>query len=127
VQSGAGYTAASSDWGKLLTVSNAAAQVLTLPQAGSSFPNGWYVDVENTGAGAWTITPATSTIDGAATLALSTNQGVRVFSNDANYFTQRGIGGGAAGSLNLSVNGASVASEPGLKLISGAGLLQNLC
>jgi len=124
-QSGAGYTVASSDWGKLLTLSNGAAQVLTLPQAGSSFPNGWYVDVENTGAGAWTITPTTSTIDGAATLALSTNQGVRVFSNGANYFTQRGIGGGgAAGSLNLSVNGASVASEPGLNLISGAGLLQ---
>jgi hypothetical protein len=122
-QTGAGYTVASSDWGKLLTHSNAAAQVLTLPQAGASFPNGWYVDVENTGAGAWTITPATSTIDGAATLALSTNQGVRVFSNGTNYFTERGIGG-AAGSLSLSVNGTSVASEPGLNFISGTGVVQ---
>ena len=51
-QTGAGYTVAASDWGKLLTLSNAAAQVLTLPQAGASFPNGWYVDVENTSAGA---------------------------------------------------------------------------
>jgi hypothetical protein len=123
-QSGAGYTAASSDWGKLLTLSNASAQVLTLPQAGSGFPNGWYVDVENTGSGAWTITPATSTIDGAATLALSTNQGVRVYSNGTNYFTQRGIGGGAAGSLNLLVNGGTVASEPGLNFISGTGVVQ---
>ena len=124
-QAGAGYTVAASDWGKLLTISNASAQVLTLPQAGSSFPNGWYVDVENTGAGAWTITPTTSTIDGAATLVLATNQGVRVFSNGTNYFTQRGIGGAAGGgSLNLSVNGTSVASQPGLNLISGTGVLE---
>jgi len=123
-QSGAGYTVASSDWGKLLTLSNASAQVLTLPQAGSGFPNGWYVDIENTGTGTRTITPATSTIDGAATLALSTNQGVRVFSNGTNYFTQRGIGGSAAGSLSLSVNGTSVASEPGLNFISGTGVVQ---
>ena len=123
-QSGAGYTVASGDWGKLVTLSNASAQVLTLPQAGTSFPNGWYVDVENTGAGTWTITPATSTIDGATTLALSTNQGVRVFSNGTNYFTERGIGGGGAGSLNLLVNGTSVASEPGLNFISGSGLVQ---
>lgn len=123
-QSGAGYTVATSDWGKLLTLSNAAGQTLTLPQAGSSFPNGWYVDVENTGAGAWTVTPTTSTIDGAATLALSTNQGVRVFSNGTNYFTQRGIGGAAAGSLSLSVNGSSIASEPGLNFISGTGVVQ---
>jgi hypothetical protein len=124
-QSGAGYTVASSDWGKLLTLSNASAQVLTLPQAGSSFPNGWYVDVENTGAGAWTVTPTTSTIDGASTLALSTNQGVRIFSNGSNYFTQRGIGGGAAGSLNVSVNGSSIASQPGLNFISGTGVVQS--
>ena len=123
-QSGAGYTVASSDWGKLLTLSNAAAQALTLPQAGSSFPNGWYADVENTGAGTWTITPASSTIDGATTLALSTNQGVRIFSNGTNYFTQRGIGGSVGGSLNLSVNGSSIASEPGLNFISGTGLTQ---
>jgi len=123
-QTGAGYTVVSTDWGKLLTLSNAAAQVLTLPQAGGSFPNGFYVDVENTGAGVWTITPTTSTIDGAATLALSTNQGVRVFSNGANYFSQRGIGGGTAGSLNVLVNGSSVASEAGLNFISGTGVVQ---
>lgn len=124
VQSGAGYTVASTDWGKLLTLSNATAQVLSLPQADASFSNGWYVDVENTGAGTWTITPTTSTIDGTATLALSTNQGVRIFSNGTNYFTERGIGGGAAGSLNVLVNGSSVASQPGLNFISGTGVVQ---
>ncbi len=121
-QSGAGYTTAATDWGKLLTLSNAAAQVLTLPQAGASFPNGWYVDVENTGTGTWTITPATSTIDGAASVPLATNQGARIFSNGANYFTQRGGGGG--GTLNLSVNGSSIASQPGLNFIAGSGMTQ---
>jgi hypothetical protein len=121
-QSGAGYTTASTDWGKLLTLSNAAAQVLTLPQAGASFPNGWYVDVENTGTGTWTITPATSTIDGAASVPLATNQGARILSNGANYFTQRGGGGG--GTLNLSVNGSSIASQPGLNFIAGSSMTQ---
>ncbi len=119
VQSGSGYTVATSDWGKLLTLSNASAQLLTLPQAGTNFPNGWYVDVENTGAGAWTATPTTSTIDGAASLVLSANQGVRVFSNGTNYFTQRG-----AGNLSLSVNGTAVAYEPGLNFNSGTGVVQ---
>jgi len=123
VQTGAGYTVAAGDWGRLVTLSNATAQVLALPQAGATFPNGWFVDVENTGTGAWTITPATSTIDGAATLSLSTNQGVRIFSNGTNYFTQRGTGG-AGGSLNLSVNGSVVAAEPGLNFISGTGVVQ---
>jgi hypothetical protein len=121
-QSGAGYTAASTDWGKLLTLSNAAAQVLTLPAAGASFPNGWYADVENTGAGTWTVTPTTSTIDGAASVPLATNQGVRIFSNGTNYFTQRG--GSGAANLNLSVNGSSVGSQPGLNFISGTGVTQ---
>lgn len=118
-QTGAGYTAAATDWGKLVTVSNAAAQVLTLPQAGTSFPNGWYVDVENTGAGTWTVTPTTSTIDGTAAVPLTSNEGVRIFSNGTNYFTQRGIG-----SLNVSVNGSSIGSQQSLNLISGSGLTE---
>ena len=123
-QSGAGYTAVSGDWGKLLTLSNAAAEVLTLPQAGVNFPNGWYVDVENTGAGTWTITPTTSTIDGASSLALSTNQGVRVFSNGANYFTERGIGGGGGGNLNVQVAGSSIGTQAALNFVSGTGITQ---
>jgi len=123
-QTGAGYTAASTDWGKLLTLSNAAAQVLTLPQAGVNFPNGWYADVENTGAGTWTITPATSTIDGAASVPLATNQGVRIFSNGSNYFTERGIGGSGAANLNVSVNGSSIGAQSGLNFIGGTGVTQ---
>ena len=98
VQSGTSYTFLVSDGGRLVSQSNASAIADTLPQANSStFVANWWVDVQNTGAGTVTITPTTSTIDGAATLTLTTNQGVRIVSNGTNYFTQRGIGGGGSG------------------------------
>lgn len=96
-QIGTTYTYLTGDRGKLVTHTNAAAITGTLPQAGASFPAGWYVDVQNRGAGTLTITPTTSTLDGAASLALTTNQGVRIVSDGTNYYTQRGIGGAGGG------------------------------
>jgi hypothetical protein len=91
-QTGTSYTYADSDRATLVTHNNAAAMAATLPQAnGSTFTSTWFVDIQNRGAGTLTITPATSTIDGNATLALSTGQGARIFSDGANYFTQRGL------------------------------------
>lgn len=91
------YTYVAGDRGKLVTHSNALAIAGTLPQAGGSFPDGWFFDVQNRGVGTLTITPTVSTIDGSATLALTTGSGCRVFSDGTNYFTMRGIGvvGGA--------------------------------
>lgn len=99
-QTGTSYTIAHADGRKLVTLSNAAAIAVTLPQAGasSSFLSGWFFDIQNRGAGTATITPTTSTIDGAASLALTTNQGVRIFSDGTNYYTQRGVGGSGSGS-----------------------------
>lgn len=96
-QTGTTYTYLTGDRGKLVTHTNAAAIAGTLPQASASFPSGWYMDVQNRGAGTLTITPTTSTIDGAASLALTTNQGVRVVSDGTNYFTQRGVGAAGIG------------------------------
>lgn len=97
-QTGTTYTILDGDCGKLISGGNASSQAYTLPQAnGSTFISGWLVDIENTGAGTLTITPTTSTIDGAASLALTTNQGVRIVSDGTNYFTQRGVGGGGSG------------------------------
>jgi len=93
-QTGVTYTYVSGDRGKLVTHSNVLPIAGTLPQAGSSFPDGWFVDVQNSGAGTLTITPTVSTIDGLPTYALILNQGVRIFSDGANYFTQRGSGAG---------------------------------
>jgi hypothetical protein len=67
------------------------------------------MDVQNRGAGTLTITPTTSTVDGASSLALTTGQGRRIASDGTNYFTQRGIGGGGTftgGTLTSALNEA---------------------
>ena len=75
---------------KLVTASNAAAQAYTIAQAGTSsaFQSGWYVDLRNKStnvAGIVTITPTTSTINGASSLALQPGQSVRIVSDGTNY------------------------------------------
>ena len=94
-QTGTTYTVLTSDRGKLITHSNGSAIAVTLPQAGATFPDGWFIDVQNRGAGAVTVTPTTSTIDGASSLVINQNEGVRIFSDGTNYFTQRGKGSGS--------------------------------
>lgn len=76
-----------SDLGYAVTYSNASAVAVSLAQAGAAlqFLDGWACYVKNKGAGAVTITPATSTIDGAATLVLAQNQGAFIWSDGTNY------------------------------------------
>ncbi len=89
LQTGTTYTYAKGDKGKLVTHTNAAAIAGTLPVA-STTGAGWWMDVQNRGAGVLTITPTTSTIDGAASLVLIAGQGARIVSDGTNYYTQRG-------------------------------------
>ena len=96
------YTMLTGDRGKLVTFSNASPVAVTQPVASASFPSGWYVDVQNRGGGTVTITPTTSTIDGAASVALGTNAGLRIMSDGTNYFTQRGTGSGGAAPLDAT-------------------------
>lgn len=93
-QTGTTYTVLDTDRGKLVTHTNGSAIASTLPQAGagSAFLSGWFSHVQNRGAGTVTITPTTSTIDGAATLVLATGQGALIASDGTNYFTERGRG-----------------------------------
>lgn len=107
-QTGTTYTVLAADNTKLVTHTNGSAIAVTLPQAGGTgFAAGFMYFTENRGAGTATITPATSTIDGAATLALTTNQGVCIFSDGTNYFTGcRGTGGGS------SISGLSTGTVP---------------
>lgn len=86
-QTGTTYTVADGDRAKLVTLSNASAIAVTLPQAGqtTTFKTGWFVDVVNIGAGTVTITPTTSTINGAASIALLTGRGCRIVSDGTNY------------------------------------------
>jgi hypothetical protein len=98
-QTGTTYTYVNGDGGKLVTHTNASSIAGTLPQAGSggNFAANWWMDVQNRGAGTLTITPTTSTIDGAATLTFTTGQGARIVSDGTNYFTQRGGAGSSGG------------------------------
>lgn len=91
-QTGTTYTIVDGDRSKLVTHSNGSSIAVTLPQAGaaSAFQAGWFYFTQNLGAGTVTITPTTSTIDGAATLTLPTSNGVAIYSDGTNYFTLRG-------------------------------------
>lgn len=86
-QTGTTYTVVDGDRAKLLTLSNASAVAVTLPQANATdtFVSGWFVDVANIGAGSVTITPTTSTINGAASLVIPQGRGCRITSDGANY------------------------------------------
>jgi hypothetical protein len=87
-QVGTTYTVVVGDNGKLLTLNNAAAVGVALPQATTSFA-AFAFAVSNLGAGTVTITPVTSTINGAATFALTTGQAVFIYSDGTNYQTIR--------------------------------------
>jgi hypothetical protein len=110
-QVGTSYTVVAADENKLLTLSNAAAIAVTLPQATTAgFGAGATFHVRNLGAGTVTITPTTSTIDGAATLVLTTGQGADIYSDGTNYNSQKGSGGAGGGSVTsvgLSVQGGA--------------------
>jgi len=96
LQSGTSYTvqgtssSSSGDLAKLISFSNSATVAVTLPQCGSTgFGNGFVIYAHNRGSGTVTITPATSTVDGAASLALTQGQKAAVACNtgDGNYYT----------------------------------------
>lgn len=111
-QTGTSYTYLSGDRGKLVSHSNAAAIAATLPQATGAFGARWFAYVQNRGVGTVTITPSTSTIDGAASIALTTGQGVLIASDGTNYYTMRGMatGGGGGGGLTNFTEGVNTAS-----------------
>lgn len=88
-QTGTTYTYLTDDRNKLVIHSNGSSIAAALPQAGASFPSGWWMDVRNVGTGTLTITPTTSTIDGSSSLVLTTGQGVRIVSDGTNYFLMR--------------------------------------
>jgi hypothetical protein len=85
-QTGVSYTVVVGDYGQLITFNNVGAVAVTLPQATGSFST-FNTYVRNLGAGAVTITPTVSTIDGNATLVLTQNQAAWIISDGANYKT----------------------------------------
>jgi hypothetical protein len=104
-QVGTSYAIVDGDRGKMITASNAGAQAYTLAQAGaaSAFQAGWFADIKNVGAGILTITPTTSTINGASSLVLWPGQGGRIVSDGANYHVLFTVGAPLTNSLGANV------------------------
>lgn len=129
-QTGTTYTVVDGDQSKLVTYSNASAVAVTLPQAGAaaSFLTGWWSYHENKGAGTVTITPTTSTIDGAASITLAQNQGVILVSDGTNYVTMRGRGlTGITAGTGITVTGSTFSptvaiTSPVGPTVGGTGL-----
>lgn len=125
-QTGTTYTYLTGDYGKLVTHTNGSAIAGTLPQAGASFPANWFMFVQNRGAGALTITPTTSTIDGAATLVLNQNEGALVVSDGTNYFSMRGKATGGVGGVGDVVGPGSSTDNAVARFDSTTGkIIQN--
>lgn len=90
-QTGAGYTTQATDCGKLVTLSNAGAQTLTLNNLSAN----QFFDVLNIGAGTWTISAGTGSIIGGPT-SLTQNQGARIVFDGTNWHVLAGAGSGSA-------------------------------
>lgn len=118
-QTGTTYAILDTDRGKLVTGSNAATQAYSIAQAGaaSAFANGWNTTILNKGVGTLTITPTTSTINGAATYLLFAGQSVTISSDGSNYQIDPGTSGGVAVNLQTGANYAIVATDFG-KLVN---------
>jgi hypothetical protein len=112
-QTGTSYTVLSTDRGKLVSLANASTIALTMPIATGAFGSGWSAWIQNTGAGSVVITPTTSTIDGAANLTLTTDQGILVASDGTNYWTMRGRASSSGGSLTNWTEGVNTSSPNG--------------
>lgn len=124
-QTGTSYGIATTDAGKLVTFSNAAATAVTLSQATTAgYTAGFSFDVQNLAAGVVTITPATSTINGAATLTLAQNTGCTVTSDGTNYQVSActALGGGNVFTSGITLSSAANAytqTSTGLSITSG--------
>lgn len=118
---GTSDTTLNTDQGKLVTFSNGSAITVTLPDpSGGNFAAGWTVSFRNLGAGTVTVNRQTSsTIDGANSFTLITGQGLDIYSDGTNYFTQQGSARIAA----VSGLGTGVATAAAAAVNTNGGLL----
>jgi hypothetical protein len=104
-------TILSSDCGKVVTESNAAAVAVTLPQATGAFGAPFFFTIVNLGAGTVTITPTTSTINSNTTLTLLSNQSSDIASDGTNYVAILGKGGNQTTDASQLTSGTLAAAR----------------
>ena len=95
------------DYGFIVSENNAGAVAVALPQATGSFSTFSYYQL-NKGAGVVTITPTTSTINGAATYTLGQNQSAFIVSDGTNWQVFAGAAAPPGSSGQLVYNAAGV-------------------
>jgi hypothetical protein len=137
------YTVLTGDMGQTITHNTSSAVAVTLPQCNTAgFLNGVGYGELNLGAGIVTITPTTSTINGAATLLLGQNQAAYIICSSGNWIALSsisppetdgdvitgangvwGAGSGSGGSGNLGTSAA--ATNPARSGQAGTGLWTN--
>lgn len=87
------YLTVAGDYGKLLTNTTASNYTVTLPAVPPLAS--WWLAFQQSGSGTIIINPNGLTIDGSGSnLTLTVNQGVLIFTDGINYFTERGMGSG---------------------------------
>ena len=84
-QVGTSYTVLNSDYQAIITLNNAAPVAVTLGGGGTGVGAQFGTYIENLGAGTVTLTPASGTINGAASIPLVTNQGAIAFFDGTNW------------------------------------------
>lgn len=115
------YAPVTGDRAKTAVMSSASATNLNLPTptsgVSSSFPVGWWGELQNIGAGGCTLTvPSGLKLDGVTngTLSVPQNQGLTYFTDGTNWFTLRGIG--------VTGSALSLASLSDVNVTEGAGI-----
>lgn len=122
-QTGTNYTIQTTDACQLVSSNNASVVGWTLPSAATAgFGVGFSFDVQNLGAGTLTITPTTSTINGAATLAIAQNQGCTIVSDGTNYQVSSCTAIAGAGGFPITLGSTSLAANSTTTTINGLTL-----
>jgi hypothetical protein len=99
------YGAQNSDSGKLVPFNSASPVTYTLLNSGVT--SQWFVYVQNVGAGTLSINPNGLTLDqSSSSVSVTQNQGIVLFWDGSNYWTERGIGGGGGGGGTVTTSGS---------------------
>ena len=85
-QTGSSYTIQSTDWGEMVTRTNAATIADVLPQATGAFSDGFWFRYQNIGQTFARLTPTVSTINGASSLLVPPGEGLLLVSSAGNWF-----------------------------------------
>ena len=93
---GSSYTVVAADLWNLMTINSSSSTAITLPSA-STFGPGWTTSFQNLGSGTITLTPTSGTIDGGASLNITSDQGATIVSDGSNWIISTPVAGSSVG------------------------------